>query len=189
MKNDFDLILRKIIRDIRVDLSQEFDRNFERQAFFSKVWARRKSPVRGDGHILVDTGNLRRSIRAVSDDRSVTFSSDLPYASIHNEGGKIKVTAKMKRFFWAKYYDACGSFGRKKDGSKRNDKRNARLSTVAEFYKAMALMKVGSEIVIPKRQFLGAAPEVEKAVTDIIEANLTEYFEKYGDELNDKYGK
>ena len=37
-------------------------------------------------------------------------------------------------------------------------------------------MKVGSSIKIPKRQFLGTAPEVEKTVTEIIEENLTEYF-------------
>ena len=40
----------------------------------------------------------------------------------------------------------------------------------------MALMRVGSVIHIPRRQFLGAAPEVEKAVTEIIEKNLEEYF-------------
>lgn len=41
----------------------------------------------------------------------------------------------------------------------------------------MALMKVGKTIKIPKRQFLGMAPEVEKEVTQIIEDNLTEYFD------------
>ncbi len=189
MKNELDKVLRQIIRDIRVDLSQEFDRNFERQAFFSQAWARRKTKLRGDGHILVDSGNLRRSIKAVSDSNSITFSSDLPYAAIHNEGGKIRVTERMKRFFWAKYYEACGGFGRKKDGSRRNDRRTVKLSTAAEFYKAMALMKVGSEVTIPRRRFLGTSPEVEKSVTDIIESNLEEYFEKYGNELNNKYSK
>lgn len=37
-------------------------------------------------------------------------------------------------------------------------------------------MKVGSIIKIPRRQFLGASAEVEKAVTEIIEQNLEEYF-------------
>ena len=51
------------------------------------------------------------------------------------------------------------------------------LSTEAEFWKWMALKKEGSTIKIPKRQFIGASPEVEKAVREIIEKNLTEYFE------------
>ena len=100
---------------------------------------------------------------------------DRPYAAIHNEGGAIKVTAKMKRFFWYKYYSATGSFGRKKDGSMRNDNRNRQLGTEADFWKAMALMKVGATIKIPKRQFLGTSPEVEAAVREIIEENLTDY--------------
>ena len=33
----------------------------------------------------------------------VRFSSYVPYAAIHNEGGKITVTGKMKKFFWAKF--------------------------------------------------------------------------------------
>ena len=49
-------------------------------------------------------------------------------------------------------------------------------SLYAEFWRAMALMKVGKTIKIPKRQFLGMAPEVEKEVTKIIEDELEEYF-------------
>ena len=100
------------------------------------------------------SGDLRKSIRSRSDDHSITFYSDLAYAGIHNEGGEIKVTARMKRFFWHKYHE-----------------------TKDEFWKAMALMKVGKTIKIPRRQFLGMAPEVETEVRKIIEDNLTQYFE------------
>lgn len=145
---------RRILSDIRVELGDEFDQNFERQGFFAEKWQRRKSPIRGDGHILVASGDLRKSIRSRSDESSITFYSDLAYAGIHNEGGEIKVTARMKRFFWHKYYE-----------------------TKDEFWKAMALMKVGKTIKIPRRQFLGMAPEVETEVRKIIEDNLTQYFE------------
>lgn len=180
-RNDKDLrvVIGRILSDIRVELGDEFDRNFERQGFFSEGWKRRKSPTRGEGHILVDTGDLRRSIKSRSDASSITFYSDSPYAAIHNEGGEIRVTARMKRFFWHKYYESTGSFGRRKDGTLRQDKRNHRLSTNAEFWKAMALMKVGKAIKIPRRQFLGMAPEVEREVTQIIEDNLEEYFSNY----------
>lgn len=147
-------VVRRILSDIRVELGDEFDQNFERQGFFSEKWQRRKSPIRGDGHILVASGDLRKSIRSRSDESSITFYSDLAYAGIHNEGGEIKVTARMKRFFWHKYYE-----------------------TKDEFWKAMALMKVGKTIKIPRRQFLGMAPEVETEVRKIIEDNLTQYFE------------
>lgn len=147
-------VVKRILSDIRVELGDEFDQNFERQGFFAEKWQRRKSPIRGDGHILVASGDLRKSIRSRSDESSITFYSDLAYAGIHNEGGEIKVTAKMKRFFWHKYYE-----------------------TKDEFWKAMALMKVGKTIKIPRRQFLGMAPEVETEVRKIIEDNLTQYFE------------
>lgn len=169
-------VIRNILKDIKVELGDEFDRNFERQGFFSEKWQRRKSPTRPGGAILLDTGKLRRSIKSSSTSDSIVFSSDLPYASIHNEGGEIKVTRKMKAYFWHKYYEATGSFGRKKNGEARKDKRTVQLSTEAGFWKLLALMKEGSSIKIPKRQFLGASPEVEQAVREIIEENLGEYF-------------
>lgn len=168
-------IFRRILKDIQVELGDEFDQNFERQAFFSEAWQRRKSPTRPGGHILVDSGALRQSIRSEIRESSIVFLTDHPAAAIHNEGGEIKVTAKMKRFFWRKYYSATGSFGRKKDGTLRNDKRTRQLTDEADFWKAMALMRVGSKIRIPQRKFLGTSPEVEAAVRQIIEKNLNEY--------------
>lgn len=172
MDKNFDTLLKRIFRDIQVELSDEFDRNFERQAFFSEAWKRRSRP---GGHTLVDSGDLRRSVKSHIGTNGVTFSSDLPYAAIHNEGGEIMVTARMKRYFWHKYYETAGAFGRKKDGTRRNDRRTVRLSTEAEFWRCMALMKAGSTIRIPRRRFIGYAPEVERAVREIIEENLSEY--------------
>ena len=169
-------VIRRILSDIRVELGDEFDRNFERQAFFSDAWARRKSPTRPGGTILVDTGTLRRSVKSRTTDDSITFYTDLPYAAIHNDGGEIVVTEKMKRFFWHKYYEATGSFGRKKTGERRNDKRTRQLSTEADFWRFMALKRAGTTIRIPKRRFLGTGPEVERIVREIIEDNLNEYF-------------
>lgn len=169
-------VIRRILSDIRVELGDEFDRNFERQAFFSDAWARRKSPTRPGGTILVDTGTLRRSVKSRTTDDSITFYTDLPYAAIHNDGGEIVVTEKMKRFFWHKYYEATGSFGRKKNGERRNDKRTRQLSTEDDFWRFMALKRAGTTIRIPKRRFLGTGPEVERIVREIIEDNLNEYF-------------
>lgn len=177
MNKDTKAVIRRILSDIRVELGDEFDRNFERQAFFNDVWTRRKSPPRPGGTILVDTGTLRRSIRSRTTDDSITFYTDLPYAAIHNDGGEIVVTEKMKRFFWHKYYEATGSFGRKKNGERRNDKRTRQLSTEADFWRFMALKRAGTTIRIPRRRFLGTGPEVERIVREIIEDNLNEYFD------------
>lgn len=174
--NEMKRLTRRILKDISIELGDEFDQNFERQGFFSEKWKRRRSPIRGDGHILVASGKLRQSIKSRSDDVSITFYSDLPYAGIHNEGGEIEVTAKMKRFFWHKYYEATGSLGRRKNGALRQNRRNQKLSEEAEFWKRMALIKEGKTIKLPRRQFLGMAPEVEREVRKIIEDNLSDYF-------------
>lgn len=139
--------IKKILNDIKTELTDEFDRNFEREAFFSKPW----NPKAPNGLKL--SGNLRNSIQSEVKGNSVVFTSQLPYAAIHNEGGEITVTAKMKKFFWAKYKE-----------------------TDEEMYKALALKKVGNKITIPQRQFLGDSPEVTKAIEQIIKENMNEHF-------------
>lgn len=179
MRSETQVILRRILRDIQVELKDEFDKNFERQAFFSESWQRRSSPTRSGGHILVQTGGLRRSIQSRVTDSSIMFFSTLPYASIHNDGGEIVVTERMKRYFWHKHMTAEGVlvWARRKDGSLRRDKKTRAIKEDAEFWKWMALKKAGTKIRIPRRRFLGASPEVEKAVREIIEENLNEYIE------------
>lgn len=156
-------LIKKILTDLKVELTEEFDRNFERKAFFSKPWPQRL--LEGRGSLLLQTGKLRRSIRAQVTSNSVSWSSSEPHAAIHNEGGTITVTAKMKRYFWAKFYELAGKVKHKKDGS--TSRSSMKLSKQAEFYRNLALMKVGSKIKIPQRQFLGDAPEVRNAIERI----------------------
>lgn len=165
-------VFHNILRDIQVELKDEFDQNFEREAFFSQAWARRRSPFKKGEHLLE---KIRSKVYSYIAENSIVFRVNHPFASIHNEGCEITVTEKMKHFFWRKYYLATGSFGRKKDGSRRNDQRTLQLSDEADFWKAMALMRVGSKIRIPQRKFIGISPEVEAIVREIIEKNLTEY--------------
>ncbi len=53
MPENIQKIIKNILRDIQVELTDEFDRNFERQAFFSQAWQRRKSPVRNQGRAIL----------------------------------------------------------------------------------------------------------------------------------------
>ena len=82
----------------------------------------------------------------------------------------------MKRYFGINTTRRPVLSGRRKNGEKRKDKRTVQLTGEAEFWKFMALKKEGSMIKIPRRRFLGVSPEVEKAVREIIEENITEYF-------------
>ena len=138
---------KKILNDLRVELTDEFDRNFQRKAFFDRPWPPRKMGKKGS--LLMVTGKLRRSIRCRIDADSITWETSEKYAAIHNFGGTITVTAKMKKFFWYKYK-----------------------VTKDDAWKWMALMKTGTKITIPQRMFLGNHPEVRKRAEAVIQRNL-----------------
>lgn len=82
-----------ILKDMRVELADEFDKNFQRKAFFSDAWKPRKDP-KALGSLLVVTGAMRRSIKSEVVGHAVRFSSSLPYTTIHNEGGKGTLTVR-----------------------------------------------------------------------------------------------
>ncbi len=162
LTNDF---IKNIIQDVSVDLSDEFDRNFERKAFFDRAWKNSSLPNH-KGSLMMRTGGLRRSIRVKIQNGQISWSSSLPYASIHNEGGNIIVTQKMKSFFWAMYYKSSGAVGKGKSD------RNTRLSAEALQWKGMALMKVGHVIKIEQRQFIGNHQIVKKSIETIVNKNM-----------------
>ncbi len=163
LKQKVERFIRLTLKDISVEVKDEFDRNFEREAFFNEKWARRKYNDDESRGLLVRSGTLRRSIKEEVTPASVVFNSDVDYAAIHNEGGTITVTRKMKRYFWALYRELTDNYKRKP-------------TMEAEFYKSMALKKVGSKIIIPRRQFIGMHPEVERIIREISEANSKEIF-------------
>jgi len=176
-------LLYKLLDKIRVDLSDEFNRNFERKAFFNTAWkpAQRKST----GSLLVKSNSLRKSIKSKTLKDGIEWTSDLPYADIHNSGGTITVTQKMKGYFWIQYRLATGSMQTTQKGKQRNNKFNRTLTAEAEFYKAMALKKVGSKIIIPQRQFIGDHPmartAIEQTVVEFVNTDLRGFIDS---ELN-----
>lgn len=154
---------QNILKDVKTELADEFDRNFQRKAFFDRSWPKNKL-INRRGSQMARTNNLRRSLRAnISGDR-IVFSSSLPYASVQNEGGTVVVTAKMKRFFWAMYYQTAGKISKRKDGSTSNSKRNQGLTIEAMQWKNLALMKVGQTVKIPERRFIGEHPRIREVL-------------------------
>ena len=185
-------VIDQSLEDIKTDLDEEFDRNFQRRAFFDELlWPERKFDD-GYGSLMQRTGELRTSVHSRKRRGELVYSSSKPYARIHNEGGEIKVTRKMKRFFLAKYLDAANYEKPAKRGEKRpsiSDKQlqgwlvregeTKDLSDKAEFWRRMALKKVGSVIKIPERRYIGHGKATDKIIRDIVAQNMDEYLKKH----------
>jgi phage gpG-like protein len=179
--NEKDLF-KNILSDIKVDLLEMFDQNFEKKSFFGRKWDNRL--MEDKGSLMQTSGKLRNSIKAKVNGTGIVFTSSKPYAGIHNEGGKIKVSVAMKKFFWAKYYENTNQITYSiKTKKQAKGKKNVKLNTKATFWQHMALKKAGSEIMIPQRQFIGDSPEVDKAVKVIIESNINDFFKELADKI------
>jgi len=127
-------------------------------------WINRESPL-GGKRLMYKTGTLMRSIRIseVNEER-VVIESDTPYSVIHNEGGAITVTMQMKKYWWAMYYNFTEKIKKTEKGKVAKTKSNQKISAKAEFCKRMALMKVGSKIKIPKRQYIGESQQLMRKI-------------------------
>jgi len=160
-------LLKDILNDMRVELSDEFDQNFMRGGFFGSRWKEKRN---GEKSQLQGDGKLRHSIRATVRGAAVVFTSSEPYATIHNEGGvvnaKIPVTAKVRKFAWAKFYET---------GNKK--------------YKAMALTKkthLSVTATIPQRQFIGDHEQVRGAIEKIVRENVERHAAQAFEQLKQK---
>lgn len=151
-------IYDKILSDARVKLKEMFDNNFREQGFFGDRWVATKTPKinrRGKkGSILIVTGTMRRSIRAVVRGMSVVFSSYLSYTALHNEGGNYPVNVRAHSRLV------------KKTGASYNVRSHVR------------------QMNMPQRQFIGDHPKVQEALADIVYKNLQKMSENLVDNFN-----
>lgn len=170
----FETFFKNLLNDAKVDLTDEFDRNFERKAFFDRAWPQTKWP-NNKGSLMMRTGAGRRSIKSSVQNTSIVFSSSMPYMALHNEGGEVTVTAKMKSFFWAMYYKANNAliYAVKTKGVK-NTIRNRKLTDEAAIWKALALQKVGDKMKIPERRFIGPHPKVDESIQHAADDNIAQ---------------
>jgi len=118
--------------------------------------------------LLLQRGNMYNAIRYRAAAGTVYIGVDgaaVPYAQIHNEGGKIAVTPKMRKYFWAKYYENANRAAKKADSTRDSDIRKyAKDNATAEFWKRLALTKK-TAFDIPKRTFL--QPDTAKLRTQV----------------------
>ena len=156
--------------------------NFRKGGFYGAAWS---PPMRieqgfdsgpGYGTLLSGTNHLMMSTDYFPEPGRVTIQNTLVYAQIHNDGGEITVTKRMKQFFWSQYYKKGLVRGMYERGKGKKSKQKAEaLSKEAEFWRNMALKKVGSTIKIPQRQFMGEHPEVDRIVREIINNELSKF--------------
>ena len=112
--------------------------SFRTKSFENEVWKGTLFPTRS-------TGNLANSLTQNKIGKTtVQITSSLPYGNIQNYGGKIRITDKMRKFFWAKF---------KSTGDSR--------------WKGLALSRK-QFIKIPKRTFIGDTPKLQLEITDIV---------------------
>lgn len=150
---------RTIPLKVSVEMEEFSKENFRQGGFVDNgltPWKRTLRQSFGKGEdalrtpLLSRNRNLMNSVQHRYTPFKATVYNDLEYADIHNDGGPIQVTERMKRFFWAKFYE-----------------------TKSEMYKWLALKPVGSIITIPKRQFIGDSATLRNNIEKIIEAEIT----------------
>lgn len=145
-------LIQNILSDMKVELTEMFDRNFERKSFFDSKWKPRKD-TRAKGSLLHVTGKMRRSIRAMIRGHGVRYTSPLPYTELHNKGGKISQHVRTHT---------------------RKNRRTGKAYKVRAHTRSM---------IMPRRQFIGDHGEVQKAIREIIDENISNFFNQLAKEI------
>lgn len=175
--------IQNCVDDSEVKIMQLLMENFRQQSFYGEAWPAAKSPKKGGQKLLYKSNDLQGGFMSSNNGADIKVTNSTDYADIHNSGGDIPVTMKMKKFFWAMHYKASGGKSKTAKGNAANTKQNRALSAEAEYWKNMALMKVGSIIRIPKRQFLGAHARQDEAIKRIVDRNVQELADAIGASL------
>ena len=159
---------RKIAEEVMKDLPEKagekalhfFLASFIKQGFTDTSfipWVKRKDDLThkllNQSYALKASGKIDK---ADLTEVNISFGEGLNYAAIHNEGGTItvKVSAKMKRFFWYMYK-----------------------KTEDEKWKWMALTKNETlTIKIPKRQYIGESETLMNNLDKMFIDRIKQYF-------------
>lgn len=157
-----------------------FKSNFRQGGFVNNglhSWKKSKREGKGKGAgsgyktLLSGRNHLYSSTNYIPGDGRVTIQNNVEYASIHNEGGTIQshptVTPKMKKFAWAKYYEALN--GQKPDKNTVIPEDVARWRRLALTKKS----KLDIKIVMPKRQFIGESQELNEKIQSKLEDKIS----------------
>lgn len=139
------------------DYMEHFQSSFDNEGFTDEKLVKwdgrsRKDRNKKKRNLLVKTGRLRRSLKKKVRGSKVLIYTASPYAEIHNEGGTIKTTAKVR-------------------AHKRRNKRG-RKKTVVQVKAHTRSMNTK----IPKRQFMGESSKVNKGLEEQMEKEFKRIF-------------
>jgi phage gpG-like protein len=139
--------LSEFPNDVAIIAADLFDQNFERESFFGQAWKPSEyvKNKRSGGKLLQKSGRLRRSIRYQVRGKNIVFTSSVPYAEIHNQGGTINHPGGTAYFFNKAKGETIWISNRKAAG--KNYPRTKK-----------------HDINMPKRQFIGNSPQLKKAI-------------------------
>lgn len=168
---------------------QHFRDNFARGGFMDgslQAWPStwRQQTLSGTsgqyGPLMSRTNNLRNRILFRASAGRVRIYNDLIYAAIHNNGGNITITPKMRKKFWAMYYEALGeskaTAGMGKGRLKGKTVAHLNATAESEKWKRMALTKK-TQFRMPQRKFIGPSQtltrELRRTIEDEIRKVLT----------------
>jgi phage gpG-like protein len=151
----------------------------ERQGFLDTTidgWAENKTGIikKAGGKMLIEKGNLLRGItQQVNGTKVMVYVIGVAakYAEIHNTGGIITVTPKMRKFFWAKYYENSKKIVTLQNG--KLSTKSVAINQIAEYYKNLALAKT---LVIPKRRYIGNSATLNHEINNYLYDNLDKIF-------------
>lgn len=156
----------KIPRAVAVLAKSHYRNNFRLGGFDGKPWKttwRQQLGVgaeKGYKPLTSKTLTLMNSIDTKIEDTAVHVLSDLDYSAIHNEGGDIPVTRKMRRFFWAKFYAAGGK------GTK-----DGKIPPLAKKWLYLALAAQNKKkFKMPKRMYIGESNKLNDVIVKKIES-------------------
>ncbi len=161
---DFRKIAEEVMKDLPKKAGEKalrfFLASFIKQGFTDTSfipWVKRKDDLThkllNQSYALKASGKIDK---ADLTEVNISFGEGLNYAAIHNEGGTItvKVSAKMKRFFWYMYK-----------------------KTEDEKWKWMALTKNETlTIKIPKRQYIGESETLMNNLDKMFIDRIKQYF-------------
>ncbi len=182
---NFDLIAKKITYAApiigRVESIKFFKDSFIKGGFTDTSftqWESSYNIFKRGGKTMYGTGNLMQSTRVTEENRDrVIVENQQSYAAYHNDGAIITVTLKMKNWWWWQYSKFAGAVQKRKDKKVIQTKINLKRNAKAEFCKRMALLKVGTKLKIPKRQFMGDSKQLNTNMQEVLQNYISKQFE------------
>lgn len=188
-RGELDSLMRRNMPVIAGRMAKDhFQKNFDKSGFVNgglhpwKPSRRLSSGGSGAaakyGTLLSSRKHLYSSINYTPADYRVRVSNEVLYAPLHNWGGVTSptVTDRMRRFAWAKFYEASGKSKKAATGRKKRKKTGSakgQENTQAQFWKRLALTKKTKlQVRIPQRQFLGESAELTSAIKARIENEI-----------------